>query len=71
MQKTGSTTKYYYPQGETLASYSSVVSQIDVAETENIYKYFQDLGETKLSKLYYTALARERYEMYRTDNYFK
>ena len=70
----GTNTKYYYPT-PAFASYSSVVSQSKVSDAENIYKYFDDLKSStegkNLAMLYYTALARERYEMYRTDNSFK
>lgn len=72
--RNGNNTLYYYPT-LALGSYSSIVSQNDVEAEDSIYEYLDKLkndnrGE-ELAKLYYTALARERYEMYRTDNPFK
>ena len=66
----GTNTIDYYPT-QALASYSSIVSQSEVESTESIYEYLKEPENEKVAKLYYTALARERYEMYRTDNSFK
>lgn len=63
---------YYYPQ-EHLACYNCVVSQDNVISSDNIYKYMDEVlsknSESKLPKLYYTALGRERYSMYKVNNY--
>lgn len=55
-------TAYYYPI-KAFGSYLSVVSQNNVAEVDNIYKYLSDKPE--IAKLYYTALGRERYTTYK------
>ena len=55
-------TAYYYPT-KAIGSYLSVVSQNNVAEVDNIYKYLSDKPE--IAKLYYTALGRERYTTYK------
>lgn len=72
--------KYFFPQTQ-LGSYDSIVTkkEIDEAnievthtdeEIENIYKYVQKLSANanNVKKAYYTALGRERYSMYRTNN---
>ena len=59
--------RYYYPR-EELASYSSVVNSINVNEVESIYDYLSESGNETLAKLYFTALGRERYSMYKTSN---
>lgn len=64
---TGEEIKYFYPRIE-LASYSSIVNQIEVNQMDNIYMYIDNSENSILKKVYYTALARERYSMYRTEN---
>lgn len=59
--------RYYYPR-EELASYSSIVNTTNVNEVENIYDYLSESGNETLAKLYFTALGRERYSMYKTSN---
>ena len=60
-------TKYYYPR-KALACYHCIVEQISVdskSTREEILKNNQGLAE-----IYYTALGRERYGMYRVENAF-
>lgn len=65
-------TSYFYPHWET-GCYNSIVTQNDVNDLTDdkykgsIYKYMQDQGGS-LAQVYYTALGRERYTMYRTNN---
>ena len=65
-------TSYFYPHRET-GCYNSIVTQNDVNDLTDdkykgsIYKYMQDQGG-RLAQVYYTALGRERYTMYRTNN---
>ena len=51
--------------------YSSIVNQSNyndlTAYNDSIYKYMQDKGGS-LAKTYFTALGRERYSMYKTNN---
>lgn len=49
-----------------LGCYLSIVTRTNVNSTDNLYKYMQDKG--KLATAYYTALGRERYSMYKTNN---
>lgn len=67
---------YYYPRKET-GAYSSIISLNDT-ENKTIFQYLKDgrngdYGSDKieayykLSQVYYTALGRERYEMYRAN----
>ena len=57
--------KYYYPKGNE-SSYTSIVTQTDVEVTNNIYKYMEEKGKANgLAQIYYTAIARERYGMYK------
>ena len=67
--KTANSVMYYYPKN-ALGDYSSIVSQNNLEEAENIYKYMDESGNENLAKLYYTALGRERYEIYRIRNMF-
>lgn len=62
--------RYYYPR-EELASYSSIVNATKVNEIENIYDYLSGLTNKTLAKVYFTALGRERYSMYKTSNDFE
>lgn len=66
---------YYYPREET-GSYSSIIS--NYTENKTIFEYLKDGRDgkygsgnidkyLKLSQVYYTALGRERYEMYKTN----
>lgn len=67
-KETGLVTKYYYPK-LYYADYNSVVYQTDVNNLEdyngNIYKYMDT--KSNLAKVYYTALGRERYGMYKAN----
>lgn len=45
--------------------YTSIINQTTVDVPDNIYEYMED--KEKLAKVYYTALGRERYSMYRTN----
>ena len=58
------TTIYYYPKYGTL-SYDSIVTQNNIAKTseQTLQNYLSDKKD--LAKIYYTALGRERYCMYR------
>lgn len=62
--------QYYLPVEGTL-SYGSIVTQDNISNNYNgnLSKYIDILGDTgegkKLQKIYYTALARERYSLYR------
>lgn len=55
----------YYPK-KYLADYTSVVSQSNVNDEENIYKYLDGCNDS-LKKLYYTALGRERNGTYKVS----
>lgn len=62
-------------KGSLTASYSSIIMQTDVADIDNeyngnIYKYVADLKDIAVSRNYFTALGRERYSMYKTNNNF-
>jgi len=59
-------TKYYFPIEGTL-SYDSIVEQNNINDkyNGNIYNYLALAENKNLAKVYYTALARERYGMYR------
>lgn len=59
-------TIYFYPQG-FLGCYTSIVSQTNVNSTDNMYEYIASEGGT-LAQVYFTALGRERYSMYKTNN---
>ena len=58
-------TKYFFPQ-RALGCYSSIVSQTNVEATDNFYQYMEYKG--KLASAYFTALGRERYGLYKTNN---
>ena len=62
-----SPTRYFFPQTE-MACYSSIVNQSGLNDTDNIYKYVVETGNSELAKTYFTALGRERYSMYKTNN---
>lgn len=46
--------------------YTSIINQTTVNVPDNIYEYMEEQGG-KLAKVYFTALGRERYSMYRTN----
>lgn len=50
-----------------LGSYTSIVNQTGIDVTDNFYKYMENKGD-KLAQVYFTALGRERYSMYKTNN---
>lgn len=56
------------PLKPILGSYSCIVNPTKV--TDNFYSYMKDIGRSKpeLAKAYFTALGRERYSMYKTNN---
>ena len=62
------TTKYFFPKKQ-LGSYNSIIDQsnVETIEDGNIYKYIGKKGYV-IAQIYYTALGRERYSMYRTNN---
>ena len=69
-----SKTIYYYPRNE-YASYTSVVDANSATSGKNVNEYVKELAkkgattkEYKLAQLYYNALGRERYGMYRVTN---
>ncbi len=69
-RKSGQTTtgtKYYYPR-EEMGCYYSTVSQSNI-KSGSIYDILKSNAE--LAKIYYTALARERYGMYRPQNEYE
>ena len=63
-------TSYYYPHTQT-GCYSSIINQSNVDDLSgydnNIYAYIADKGGI-LAEVYFTALGRERYSMYKTNN---
>ena len=71
-EDTSGATRYYFPIEGTL-SYDSIVEQNNISDkyNGNMYDYLAYLtslgteNEKNLVKVYYTALARERYGMYR------
>ena len=56
-------TKYYYPKRQ-LGSYTGYVAQTNTEEVNDIYTYLD--ARQDLAKIYYTALGRERYSMYKS-----
>lgn len=59
-------TNYYYPQ-EALGCYHSIVNLDNMQDEKPISETLS--GNTALAKAYYTALARERYSIYRIENW--
>ena len=61
---------YFFPKlpqnGE--GCYNSIVRQTNVEATENFYQYMASKGNGKLAQTYFSALGRERYGMYKTNN---
>lgn len=48
--------------------YTSIINQTTVDVPDNIYEYMEGMKDKgKLAKVYFTALGRERYSMYRTN----
>lgn len=56
-------THYFYPK-TYLADYTSIITQTNLEDTDNIYKYSDN--KSNFAKVYYTALGRERKSIYRT-----
>ena len=65
-ESSSGTTQYYYPITGDF-SYDSIIEQSDISDkyNGNIYDYLALPENKNLAKVYYTALARERYGMYR------
>ncbi len=67
-------TQYFLPKqlnGELIIGcYTSIVNQTNVESTDNFYQYMQNKATQNLTlaSKYFTALGRERYSMYRTNN---
>ena len=59
-------TNYYYPQ-EALGCYHSIVNLDNMQDEKPISEILS--GNIALAKAYYTALARERYSIYRIENW--
>jgi len=51
-----------------LGCYSSIVNQTGIDITNNFYRYMASKGNNRLAQVYFTALGRERYSMYKTNN---
>lgn len=68
VSNTGITT-YYYPKMQ-LGCYNSIVTHTNVNDTDNIYDYLEShkSDSMNLARAYFTALGRERYGMYKTNN---
>ena len=67
-----SSTQYFFPQTES-GCYSSIVNQTGLNDTDNIYEYIENIytkggTSSRLAQVYFTALGRERYSMYKTNN---
>ena len=65
--ETSEETYYYFPRRQ-VGCYTCYVTQTNTVTTSNIYEYLDGLtsrGNGALAKLYYTALGRERYSMYK------
>ncbi len=65
--QTNSNTVYYYPLRNYNGSYSSIITQNNVTEYDDIYKYVQNSNNT-LKKAFYTALGRERWGAFKMSN---
>lgn len=63
---TSNTTNYYFPI-EGIFSYESIVTQNGISEdySGDLNEYIQNYVSQELQNIYYTALARERYGLYR------
>ena len=64
LRNANSTTTLYYSPQIALGCYTCYVAQTNVNDYDNIYDYL-DNAEDRLAKIYYTALGRERYSMYK------
>ncbi len=66
VQESNGNTLYYFPVYGTL-SYDSIVTQDNVAKksTQTLGDYINNIQDDTLKKIYYTALGRERYGLYR------
>lgn len=67
-------TIYYYPKTE-LASYNSIINY-NGSNKENVSEYVKTLAngsgnKKRLAQIYYTALGRERYGMYKVTNFLE
>lgn len=61
-------TTYFFPHSE-LGCYSSIVNSSTSEDGKNIYDYMEENKDKEnLAQIYFTALGRERYSMYRTNN---
>ncbi len=58
--------RYYYPH-EEMACYASIVTQSGSNTVENIYEYMEDEAGSSLAQVYFTALGRERFSMFRSN----
>lgn len=59
-------TRYFFPKKQ-LGAYTSIVNQSNMEDIDNVYDYVTTLPNNIASK-YFTALGRERYSMYKTNN---
>lgn len=63
--------EYYYPRKE-LGAYTSIVNPGSAANiNKSISEYLSEPDKKELAKIYYTALGRERYGMYRVGQELK
>lgn len=66
-------TTFYYAAKDEVACYNSIIN-VNSQKTAptNVYEYFKDVGsgtpKYHLAQVYYTALGRERWGMYRVTN---
>ena len=65
LRNANSTTTLYYSPQIALGCYTCYVAQTNVNDYDNIYDYLDIAGNQTLAKIYYTALGRERYSMYK------
>lgn len=63
LQDTATNQIYYFYPHKQLGCYTCYVLPTNVEDVLNIYQYLDD--HTDLAKVYYTALGRERYSMYK------
>lgn len=65
---------YYIPQQNNgvliTGCYGSIIGARNITQTDNLYQYMQQIATSNpaLATAYYTALGRERYSMYKTNN---
>lgn len=62
----GEKSVYFFPK-TALGCYESIVTQTNVSVVDNFYQYMQEKGG-RLAQMYFTALGRERYGLYKTNN---